>query len=177
MLYGEDPAGVGCSSRRDRNTATFCGFVRSIISLTSPSCLMISSWVPILVDIVIVVMHSFTWYLCLLPLCTGNMNLQANNNTNDGIYDNLRRRRLVRALSVLGLSIVLWLGSAYCLEMRGMAVHRFVWIASVIYFFANVHLLGTILQSIQQPQDEQQQSPLLSSHTDTMRRGMEKKTI
>lgn len=58
---------------------------------------------------------------------------------------------MVRALALLGASILVWLGSAYCLEMRGMAVHRGVWMASVLYFFANVHLLGAVLTSVRSP--------------------------
>jgi Mannosyltransferase (PIG-M) len=89
---------------------------------------------------------SFTWYLCLLPLCTGNMDLFVAKNQQ-------QRRRwhhhdLLRSMACLGLSIVIWLASAYCLEMRGMAVHRYVWMASVLYFFANVNMLGSVLRSV-----------------------------
>jgi len=76
----------------------------------------------------------FTWYLCLLPLCR---------NTNS---DLLKSRRVVKALILLGISIVLWLGSAYGLEMQGLAFHRMVWLASVLYFFANVNLMGALLR-------------------------------
>jgi phosphatidylinositol glycan class M len=74
----------------------------------------------------------FTWYLCLLPLCSDSFSL-----TN----------RVKGALAILGVSILLWLGSAYCLEMQGMAVHKIVWMASVLYFWANVNLLGALLNS------------------------------
>jgi phosphatidylinositol glycan class M len=74
----------------------------------------------------------FTWYLCLLPLCSDSFSL-----TN----------RVKKALAILGISILLWLGSAYCLEMQGMAVHKIVWMASVLYFWANVNLLGALLNS------------------------------
>ena len=74
----------------------------------------------------------FTWYLCLLPLCSDCFSLTP---------------RVQRALVGLGLSIGLWLASAYCLEMQGMAVHRLVWMASVLYFAANVNLFAALLHS------------------------------
>ena len=74
----------------------------------------------------------FTWYLCLLPLCSDSLSLT---------------KRVKIALVVLLLSIGLWLGSAYILEMQGMAVHQIVWLASVLYFFANVNLMGALLRS------------------------------
>jgi len=75
----------------------------------------------------------FTWYLCLLPLCAHHF----------------RATRTVR-YAVIGLltSIGLWLGSAFLLEMQGMACHRFVWISSLIFFFANVHLMGALVRSV-----------------------------
>lgn len=75
----------------------------------------------------------FTWYLCLLPLC---------NSSSGGL---LKSRKVVRASILLGVSILLWLGSAYGLEMQGLRFHRIVWIASVLYFFANVNMMGSLL--------------------------------
>jgi phosphatidylinositol glycan class M len=74
----------------------------------------------------------FTWYLCLLPLCSDSLKLT---------------KRVKGSLVGLLLSIAFWLGSAYCLEMQGMAVHQLVWMASVLYFFANVNLMGALLRS------------------------------
>lgn len=74
----------------------------------------------------------FTWYLCLLPLCTDVLTLT---------------RRVKVAVVLLLLSIGIWLGSAYCLEMLGLAMHKWVWVASVLYFLANVNLLGALLRS------------------------------
>lgn len=74
----------------------------------------------------------FTWYLCLLPLCSDQLRLT---------------RRVKTAVGILALSIGLWLGSAYCLEMQGMSVFRLVWAASVVFFIANVNLLGALLDS------------------------------
>lgn len=74
----------------------------------------------------------FTWYLCLLPLCSESLCFT---------------RRVATALGGLLLSVGFWLGSAYCLEMQGMAVHRIVWLASVVFFGANVNLLGALLDS------------------------------
>lgn len=76
----------------------------------------------------------FTWYLCLLPLC----------NSTSG--DVLKSRRVFRSSILLVASILLWLGSAYGLEMQGLAFHRVVWVASVLYFFANVNMMGALLK-------------------------------
>ena len=76
----------------------------------------------------------FTWYLCLLPLC---------NSTTGG---RMKSSKVVRASILLVVSILLWLGSAYGLEMQGMAFHRIVWLASVLYFFANVNMMGALLE-------------------------------
>ncbi len=76
----------------------------------------------------------FTWYLCLLPLC------------NSATGGRLKSNKVVRASFLLVMSILLWLGSAYCLEMQGMAFHRIVWLASVLYFFANVNMIGALLE-------------------------------
>jgi GPI mannosyltransferase 1 subunit M len=74
----------------------------------------------------------FTWYLCLLPLCS----------------DYFRwTRRVQLAVILLILSILVWLGSAYCLEMQGMAVHQIVWMASLLFFLGNVNLLGALLST------------------------------
>ena len=75
----------------------------------------------------------FTWYLCLLPLCRDRFCFA--------------HRRVKAALVGLLGSVVAWLGAAYCLEMRGLAVHSTVWWASVVVFAANVNLLGALLES------------------------------
>ena len=74
----------------------------------------------------------FTWYLCLLPLCSDQFRLT---------------KRVKYALLLLGISIAVWLCSAYCLEMQGMAVHQIVWMASLLFFVANVNLLGALLST------------------------------
>jgi GPI mannosyltransferase 1 subunit M len=74
----------------------------------------------------------FTWYLCLLPLCSSCMRWT---------------RRVQTAIGVLLLSLVTWWTCAYCLEMQGMAVHRHVWLASVFFFGAQVNLLSALLHS------------------------------
>ena len=86
----------------------------------------------------------FTWYLCLLPLCTDRIQF--------------RCRRVVSALILLGLSILGWLASAYLLEMQGMAVHKIVWGASVAYFFANVNVMGAVLNSVRLQQETRQEA-------------------
>lgn len=75
----------------------------------------------------------FTWYLVLLPLCTTD-NL-----------DWMKRRSSVISFTMLGISIGTWLASAYCLEMLGWSVHLQVWVASLVFFLANVNLFGIIL--------------------------------
>lgn len=77
----------------------------------------------------------FTWYLCLLPLCSDCFAFTP---------------RVRYALAFLLLSVVFWLGSAYCLEMRGMSVYRIVWVASVVFFAANINLLTSLLASYRQ---------------------------
>jgi len=77
----------------------------------------------------------FTWYLCLLPLCTHQI-----------CWMNIKM-----PLLFVGLSIVLWLTCAYCLEMLGIPVHLWLWIASAIFFLANVHLIRSILKNYRGP--------------------------
>lgn len=75
----------------------------------------------------------FTWYLALLPLClTDNVKW-------------MKRPKSLVAFSFFGVAIILWLVSAYCLEMLGWPVHLHVWMASLLFFIANVNLLGVIL--------------------------------
>ncbi len=73
----------------------------------------------------------FTWYLVLLPLCS------------ERIF--WKTKSMVCAAGLLGLSILSWLGFAFRLEMLGLAVHLQVWLASVVYFMANVNLLRVIM--------------------------------
>lgn len=73
----------------------------------------------------------FTWYLCLLPLCSDRVNWQS--------------KRMYIALGILFLSIIVWLLSAFTLEMLGWRTHRQVWLASLLFFIANVNLLRSIV--------------------------------
>jgi hypothetical protein len=52
---------------------------------------------------------------------------------------------MLLSLSLLLVSILTWLGSAFTLEMLGWRSHRQVWMASVLFFGANVNLLVAIL--------------------------------
>lgn len=72
----------------------------------------------------------FTWYLVLLPLCSERIRWRTKNQ--------------YVALSFLGLTIILWLLSAFSLEMKGMSSYLLVWIASVGFFIGNLNLLVTI---------------------------------
>ena len=73
----------------------------------------------------------FTWYLCLLPLCSDRV-----------IWSS---KRMFFALVAFVLSIVAWLFSAYSLEMLGWKSHRQVWMASLFFFIVNINLLSSIL--------------------------------
>lgn len=73
----------------------------------------------------------FTWYLCLLPLCSDRISW--------------RSKRMLASLALLGVSIVSWLLSAFTLEMLGWRTHRHLWLASMFFFIANINLLVSIL--------------------------------
>ena len=73
----------------------------------------------------------FTWYLCLLPLCSDRVNWNS--------------KRMFLSLGLLLVSIITWLLSAFTLEMLGWRSHRQVWMASLFFFVANVNLLCSIL--------------------------------
>ena len=79
----------------------------------------------------------FSWYLCLLPLCRDNFH------GGEHHHD----RRLPTAVLGLVLAVLVWLATAYGLEMRGMALHSTVWWASVGVFVAKVNLLGALVAS------------------------------
>jgi phosphatidylinositol glycan class M len=85
----------------------------------------------------VVTAQYFTWYLVLLPLCSGEIEWS--------------RPRLQASLAILGWSVAAWLGTAYCLEMLGMAVHRTVFAASILFFAANINLLGALLSAASLP--------------------------
>lgn len=73
----------------------------------------------------------FTWYLCLLPLCSDRI-----------IWNS---KRMMFALMFLAISIISWLLSAFTLEMLGWRSHQQVWISSVLFFAANINILIAIL--------------------------------
>ena len=95
-----------------------------------------------------------TWYLCLLPLCSH-------------CFQKITTR-LQMSLVCLAISYGLWLGSAYCLEMQGWAVHRWVWVASVVYYWANTSVIAALLDSYRQRQQEdtsfKQKNAITRSH-------------
>jgi GPI mannosyltransferase 1 subunit M len=81
----------------------------------------------------------WTWYLCLLPLC---------------IHSHIPiTSRTIKALLGVGLSILLWLCTAYLLEIQGLPFHQWVWLASAIHFVANVHLLHVLMTQFQDKKD------------------------
>lgn len=73
----------------------------------------------------------FTWYICLLPLCSTRICWNT--------------KRMYIALASLGIAIVTWLGMAFTLEMLGWETYMQVWMASVLFFVANVNLLLAIV--------------------------------
>lgn len=73
----------------------------------------------------------FTWYLCLLPLCANRILWSSG--------------RMKLAFAMLGVSIITWLASAFCLEMKGFSVHLIVWLASLFVFGASLNILRVIL--------------------------------
>ena len=73
----------------------------------------------------------FTWYLCLLPLCSDRIQWSS--------------RRMILSLGLLLVSILAWLGCAFTLEMLGWRSHRQVWMASVLFFVANLNLMVAIV--------------------------------
>mmetsp|Transcript_6824 Transcript_6824/g.13108 ORF Transcript_6824/g.13108 Transcript_6824/m.13108 type:complete len:469 (-) Transcript_6824:294-1700(-) len=99
---------------------TFCLFLQTLVFVAQNK---------------VITAQYFTWYLCLLPFCVSALR-----------WDQPTiRRRLVRAVASLLISVVLWLGSAYLLEMQGWAVHRLVWIASVLFYAAHANLVCAFL--------------------------------
>lgn len=75
----------------------------------------------------------FTWYLCLLPLCAEKINWKST--------------RMYIAFVFLGFAFIIWLLTAFCLEMLGKSVFFELWMCSVVFFVANTVLLCTILES------------------------------
>ena len=73
----------------------------------------------------------FTWYICLLPLCSTRIRWNT--------------KRMYIALASLGIAIVTWLSMAFTLEMLGWETYVQVWMASVLFFVANVNLLLAIV--------------------------------
>jgi len=80
---------------------------------------------------IVITAQYFTWYLCLLPLCSDRINWYS--------------KRMILSLGLLIVSIITWLLSAFTLEMLGWRSHRQVWLASLFFFIANVNLLSSIL--------------------------------
>jgi len=88
----------------------------------------------------IITAQYLTWYLCLLPLCSDCFGIMT--------------RGLQFSLVLLAITFALWLGSAYCLEMQGWAVHRLLWVSSVAHFWVNMSVIGALLNSYHRRQRE-----------------------
>jgi len=79
----------------------------------------------------------FTWYLCLLPLCTFNIQWKDED-------DMIPFRNVWICIGLFLLSVVNWLSMAFQVEMMGKSYHLSLWIASVLFYVAQV-VIGTIL--------------------------------
>ena len=101
---------------------TFCLFLQSLVFVAQNK---------------VITAQYFTWYLCLLPFCVSALRLD----------QTAVCRRLMHAVVGLVASVLLWLGSAYLLEMQGWAVHRLVWIASGLFYAAHVNLVCAFLNA------------------------------
>jgi len=75
----------------------------------------------------------FTWYMVLLPLCS------------ESVQWNSKAMKISIALLILSMSN--WLGWAYTLEMLGWNTYRYVWVASLFFFGANVNMLRMIFKN------------------------------
>jgi len=75
----------------------------------------------------------FTWYMVLLPVCSESIQW----NTKD----------ILISTAFLIFSTSNWLGWAYTLEMLGWNTYRHVWLASLLFFGANVNMLRIILKN------------------------------
>mmetsp|Transcript_31928 Transcript_31928/g.67125 ORF Transcript_31928/g.67125 Transcript_31928/m.67125 type:complete len:560 (+) Transcript_31928:88-1767(+) len=84
----------------------------------------------------------FTWYLCLLPLCSDSVDWKS--------------KDMYLSLGMLIVSIITWLLSAFSLEMLGWKSHRQVWMASLFFFIANVNLLRSIVNGYKKSKREAQ---------------------
>ena len=82
----------------------------------------------------------FLWYFALLPLCADRIEW--------------RSKEMFAAIRLLVTSILTWLGSAFLLEMKGMSVHFQVWLASILYFAANVNFLKDIMANYKRPKEK-----------------------
>lgn len=80
----------------------------------------------------VVTSQYFLWYLSLLPLCLPELN-----------FSNTKR---IAMASAWLLSQGLWLLSAYRLEFLGHNVMLHVWMASLLFFAANIYIMTQVLQ-------------------------------
>ncbi|CAE7458038.1 PIGM [Symbiodinium pilosum] len=76
----------------------------------------------------------FVWWLCLIPMALPGLRSHA---------------RLLRSLLVWMLAEVHWLLWAYLLEFRKLPVRPVVWMASLIFFAAHLHILREVWRSSQ----------------------------
>jgi GPI mannosyltransferase 1 subunit M len=87
----------------------------------------------------VVTAQYFTWYLCLVPLCSSRMDLTS--------------RSVRRALFTWIGSMLVWLTCAYGVEMQGWAGHLYLWMASVVFCIGHLLVLHALLTSIPPPSD------------------------
>ena len=83
----------------------------------------------------------FTWYLCLLPLCSHRIQ-------GDGHLSQAYRWSSMTVACVgLIVSMIHWLCVAFYVEMMGKSLHLYLWIASMIFYLAQLRLGTVILRS------------------------------
>ena len=96
-------------------------FVTSFARKPLPWILFVQTFLFVALNSVVTAQY-FVWYLCLWPLVPQ-------------LWCGWR------ALVLLLLSMGLWLGSGYLLEMQGLPVHLYVWMASILFLGAHLNCL------------------------------------
>jgi len=97
-----------------------------------PFALFVQTFIFVVLNKVITAQY-FTWYFCLIPLCCER--IKWNN------------RPMKRALALVGIGFIMWLSTAFSLEMLGKSVHRLLWILSIFFAAVNCNLLRCILKN------------------------------
>lgn len=76
----------------------------------------------------------FVWYLCWLPITLPTLL-----STSEGV------RTLIQGSIIWPICLGHWLLWAYLLEFKGQPVHLYVWVAGIMFFFANIWCIVQLL--------------------------------